>query len=218
MRIPLLTVAATMLFTAAASAQPRTPAPPSAGGEETGYVEGVAQSSFGHVTSQSYGIEAGYVIGPQAEVLLELGRVSDASTQAIQDSADTIAGSLAATGVSVTVREPVSFLAVGGKYVVATHGAFHPYVLAGVGVARVKHDVVFRVAGADVTSNIGQFGVALGGDLSGTETKFAIVAGAGGMIPIGRRFLLDLQFRVNRVMSDPAISFARAGIGFGIRF
>ena len=221
MRTLLLSIAATFACAALAAAQPAAPPPSSpaaAAGPETGYLEGVAQSAFGHVTSQSYGIEAGYVVEPQVDIFFEVGRVTDASTQGIEDSAQVITNALAGSGITATVREPVSFLAVGGKYLIATGGAFHPYVLVGAGVARVKQDVVFRTGGVDVTSTISQYGVALGGDLSGTSTKVTVMAGAGAMIPLGRRLVLDLQLRINRVLSDPAISFGRAGIGFGVRF
>lgn len=206
-----MSLVATFACAAAAAAQP-------AAAPETGYLEGVAQSAFGHVTSQSYGIEAGYAVEPQVDVFFEVGRVSDASTAGIEASALVITNALAGSGVTVTVREPVSFLSAGGKYLIGTSRGFHPYVLGGAGLARVKADAVFKAGGVDITSTIGQYGVALGGDLSGTSTKVAVMAGAGAMIPLGGRLVVDLQLRINRVFSSPAITFGRAGIGFGVRF
>jgi len=210
-----MSIVATFTCAAVAAAQPGAGA---ASAPETGYLEGVAQSAFGHVTSQSYGVEAGYRVRPQVDLFFELGRAADVSTQGVEDDAQVIAGALAGSGVSVTVREPVAFLTVGGKYLIATSGGFHPYVLGGLGMARVTQDVLFRTGGVDVTSTISQFGVALGGDLSGTATNAMVTLGTGAMIPIGPRFVLDLQLRLNRVLSSPAIFFGRAGLGLGVRF
>ena len=54
-----------------------------------------------------------------------------------------------------------------------------PYVLGGVGFARVTKKVVFAVGGTDVTSTLTQFGVVLGSDLSGEFTKPMLTVGGG---------------------------------------
>ena len=45
-----------------------------------GYVEGVIQSAFGNVTSQSYGAEVGFTVRPNLQVFGEVGRVRDVAT------------------------------------------------------------------------------------------------------------------------------------------
>ena len=46
---------------------------------DQGYVEAVAQSAFGNVTSQSFGVEAGINITPSTQVFVEFGQTRDTS-------------------------------------------------------------------------------------------------------------------------------------------
>jgi hypothetical protein len=185
-----------------------------------GYVEGVIQSAFGNVTSQSFGAEVGFTVTRNVQVFVEAGRVRDAATPSIGAAAQIIAAGLSQTQANVgfQVKEPVTFGVAGLKFVVPTAGALRPYVLAGGGIASVKQDVAFTVGGADVTSNLPQLGVTLGTDLSGTFTKPMVVVGAGAMWP-WQRLVVDLQYRFGRIFADDeAINVSRAGIGIGIRF
>src|ERR1700687_1143221 len=60
----------------------------------TGYVEGVAQSAFSNVKSQSYGAEAGYTIATGVQVFLEGVRIRDVATPDLGVNAPTISGAL----------------------------------------------------------------------------------------------------------------------------
>jgi opacity protein-like surface antigen len=186
-----------------------------------GYVEVVAQSAFGNVTSQSYGVELGYTVESNVQVFLEAGRTRDVATAQLGDAAELIAGALSQTqsGVSFTVREPVTFGAAGAKYLFDTGTRVMPYALAGFGVAHVKHDVAFAVGGTDVTSSISQYGIVLGTDLSGSFTKPMLVFGVGATYPAWRQLVLDFQFRYGRIFApDQGINVSRAGIGVGYAF
>jgi opacity protein-like surface antigen len=205
-----------LALASAASAQ--TPA--GASDADHGYVEGVIQSAFGNVTSQSFGAELGFTLMPNIQVFGEVGKVRDAATSSIGSAAQIIAGALSQTQANVAfrVKEPVTFGVAGLKFVVPTAGTLRPYVLAGGGVASVKQDVAFTVGGTDVTSNLGSLGVTLGTDLSGTFTKPMIVVGAGAMWP-WQRLVVDLQYRFGRIFAeDEGINVNRAGIGVGVRF
>jgi opacity protein-like surface antigen len=185
------------------------------------YVEGVAQSAFGNVTSQSFGVEAGVRIGGGPDVFAEFGRVADVSTAEISADAQLVASQLAQlqNNVSFSVAEPVRFFAAGVKYGMPTSWSLKPYVLAGFGFATVRQDVAFRVGNSDVTSTLDQFGIALGGDLSGSFTKPMVVVGAGAIYPIHGSFFADFQFRYNRIFAPgSAIPLGRAGLGLGFRF
>jgi opacity protein-like surface antigen len=209
---------AAVLLALAWVASAQTPA--SASDADHGYVEGVIQSAFGNVTSQSFGVELGFTLMPNIQVFGEVGRVRDAATSSIGAAAQTIAGALSQTQANVAfqVKEPVTFGVAGLKFVVPTAGTLRPYVLAGGGVASVKQDVAFTVGGADVTSNLGSLGVTLGTDLSGTFAKPMIVVGAGAMWP-WQRLVVDLQYRFGRIFAeDEGINVNRAGIGIGVRF
>jgi opacity protein-like surface antigen len=189
---------------------------------DRGYVEGVVQSAFGNVTSQSYGVELGVKVIPNVQVFAEAGMVRDVATSEIGAAAQAIAGFLSQTQASVQfrVKQPVTFGAAGLKFVIPTASALRPYVMGGGGIAQVKQDVTFTVAGTDVTPNLAsQFGVQLGSDLSGTFTKPMIVAGAGVMWPAWQRLVVDVQYRYGRIFAeDNALTVSRAGVGVGLRF
>jgi opacity protein-like surface antigen len=196
--------------------------PASASDPDRGYVEAMAQSAFGNVTSQSYGAEFGVTVRPNLQVFVEAGTVGNVATSQIGAAAQTIAGYLSQTqaNVAFSVKEPEMFGVAGIKIIVPTSGAVRPYVLGGAGLARVKQDVAFTVGGTDVTSNLASsYGVTLGTDLSGTFTKPMLDVGAGAMWAPMTRLILDLQFRFGRVFAeDGGINVTRAGIGVGVRF
>src|SRR5229473_3283272 len=138
-----------------------------------GYAEGVAQSAFGNVTSQSYGAEIGVTVASGLQVFVEGGQTRDVATTALSSAAQVIANALGQTqpGVTYGVKQPVTFGAAGLKYLFQIDSQLQPYVMAGGGIAKVKQDVTFAVNGSDVTSTLPQLGVVLGSDLSGSATK-----------------------------------------------
>jgi opacity protein-like surface antigen len=189
--------------------------------DSKGYVEGVAQSAFGNVTSQSYGGEFGITVVPSVQVFVEGGVVRNIATPDITASAQQIAAYLSRTQASVgyTVKQPVTFGVVGVRFVVPTTGRVQPYVMGGGGLASVKQNVTFRVGGTDVTANLPQYGVQLGSDLSSSFRKPMFVVGGGINWAIWQRMVLDFQYRYGRILAqDGAINVGRAGIGIGVRF
>jgi hypothetical protein len=65
----------TLVFAAVASAQTSTPPRPQAA--DAGYVEAVGQAAFSDVTSQSYGVEAGFSVRPHLQVYTDIGFTRD---------------------------------------------------------------------------------------------------------------------------------------------
>ena len=85
-------------------------------------------------------------------------------------------------------------------------------------MAQASPDAEFTIGGVNVTNSLDQFGVVLGSDLAGASTTAMMEIGAGVVYDITDRFYLDAEFRYNRVFTDAAIPFGRAGAGIGIRF
>jgi opacity protein-like surface antigen len=219
MKMAIAGILAWMALPCAASAQAPTPAPAQAPGK--GYVEVVAQSAFGNVTSQSFGGEFGITVLPGVQLFVEAGQVNNVATAEIGAAAAKIAGYLSQTQANVgyTVKQPATFGAAGVKLNIPVSGRLQPYIMAGGGVAKVKQDVRFSVGGTDVTSNLTPYNVVLGTDLSGTFTKPMAVVGIGVMWPAWQRLVLDFQYRYGRIFADgQAINVSRAGLGFGVRF
>jgi len=202
-------------------AQAQTPTRGAAAGPGNGYVEGVAQSAFGNVTSQSYGAELGVTITSGLQIFAEGGRIGNVATADITASAQVIAGFLsrAQNGtVSYSVKQPATLFAAGVRYLIPVTGSAQPYVMGGFGMAKVQQQVAFLIGGTDVTSNLLQYGVTLGTDLSGDFTKPMLIVGGGVAWPVWQRLVLDFQYRYGRIMADEAITAQRAGIGVGVRF
>lgn len=182
-----------------------------------GYVEVVAQSAFGNVTSQSFGFEGGIALTRVATLFAEFGMARDTSPKSIGQAAQVIANSLGA-GSGYTVKQPVQFGIVGFQYAIPFSERFHPYFAAGGGLAKVKRDVTFSVGGADVTSKLDTYGVVLGTDLAGTVSKPMLSAGGGVIWNVTSRIFFDASYRFGRIMTDTTgtnLSRAGAGIGFG---
>jgi len=190
---------------------------------DKGYVEAVGQSSFGNVTSQNFGAEVGFTIAPHLQVFAEIGKTRDVATTALGSNAQRMAGALIAVdpNTSYSVKEPVTFGAIGLRFLVPVSGKAQPYLLGGGGIAKVTPDVKFFVGGSDVTANLQQapYYLVLGSDLSGSSTKPMFVVGGGVAYPVWKQLLLDFQVRFGRILAeDEAITVGRAGLGIGIRF
>jgi opacity protein-like surface antigen len=96
-------------------------------------------------------------------------------------------------------------------------------VLAGAGLAHVTTEVAFAVNGTVVDP--AQFGVQLGGDLSGGTNKAIIIVGGGVNIPFMKRYFADLGYRYGQILAktgeietDKGIKTQRVVFGFGVRF
>jgi opacity protein-like surface antigen len=219
MKISIAAILSWVALTCTAYAQ--APAPAAPGQSSRGYVEAVAQSAFGNVTSQSFGVELGVTIVPAVQVFVDVGLARDTAPSSLGIAAQVVAGFLSQTQSNVTFRgkQPVTFGLAGVRFPFASSSKIEPYVLAGGGMAQVKKDVSFTVNGSDVTGTIGQLGVVLGSDLSGSETKPMLTLGVGAVWPAWQRLIIDFQYRYGRVFTeDEGLNVSRAGIGIGVRF
>jgi len=199
----------------------QTPAPSPTPATDRGYVEGVAQSAFGNVTTQSYGVEFGYTVRRDLQVFGEFGKIRDVAGTTFTGDASTIANALSQVqpaAVGFTARRPVIFFAGGIKYRPPSTLPVQPYVLGGFGFGNVDNDVTFTLGGAAASeSTLAQY-VTLGTDLSGASTSPMLTLGGGVTMPLWRTLLLDVQYRYGRIFADEGISTNRAGVGFGVRF
>jgi opacity protein-like surface antigen len=182
-----------------------------------GYAEGVAQSAFGNVTSQSFGGEFGIAVRPGVSIFVEGGFIRDAAPASLGTAAQTLASAVTVLAGPTTyrVKEPITFGVAGVKYAFpVSSSSVAPYVLGGAGFAQAKKDVSFTTPSGDITQY-----ATLGTDLSGSETKAMISVGAGVDWLIGRVVVIDLQYRYGRVFtSGDGLNLNRAGVGVGVRF
>ena len=189
--------------------------------ESTGFIEGVAQSAFGNVTSQSFGIEGGVMLAPRIAVIAEFGMVRDSSPKSLGATAQIVAGALTlaqSAAVSYSVKQPIGFGQVGMRYIIPHSEKLHPYVEVSGGLAKVKRDVRFTAGGTDVTDKLTTYGIVLGTDLAGTESKLMITGGGGVVYNFTETVVGDAGYRFSRINTDPGTTVNRVGAGIGIRF
>ncbi len=215
-----MALAVGFLSAAATVVSAQTPPPAPAAVLDHGYIEGIAQSAFGNVTSQSSGAEIGITLRKELQVFGSFGKIRDVATPEIGASAQTIAGALTLlqTGaVSYSVKEPATFVVGGVRYRIPSASVLKPYLLGGAGMATVTKNVTFFIAGANAASTLAQY-VTVGTDLSGDETKLIFVVGGGIVWPAWRQLIVDLQYQYGHISTDTPITVNRAGIGVGVRF
>ncbi len=189
---------------------------PTAADDSRGYAEAVAQSAFGNVTSQSFGGELGVTFHPGLQVYLDTGYVRDTAPSTLSSQAQAVAADISAKagGGTYQVKQPVTFGVVGIKYrLPVDQSRYSPYLMFGGGAARVEKSTTFTVA----TGSVSDY-VAVGSDLTGTETKGMVSGGIGLDIAFGRMFYVDLQYRFGRVFTTDGLNINRAGAGVGVRF
>ncbi len=184
--------------------------------DQRGYIEGVAQASFGNVTSQAFGVEGGFRVATNTFVFGEVGHANDTAPAELGTAAQQVAGAI---GAGYAAKQPMTFFDAGLRYQYPAAPNIRPYAMAGFGVAQVTHDVTFTVGGNDVTNSMSTYGVVLGSDLSGSETAAMLVLGGGVQWTPWERLVADLQFRYGRVSTEgSATNITRAGIGIGVKF
>jgi len=208
---------ALMLCTGAARASAQA-TPAQSTSATSGYVELVANSTFGNVTSQAYGGEIGYRVWNEAQLYVEGGVVRNAATSSLSTAAQSIAGALAQlqpAAVTYSVKQPVTYFSAGIRFPLSTQAKVIPYVIAGFGLAKVKKDVSFEIASSEPITQY----VTLGEDLSGSQNSPLLNVGVGAAWPVWQRMVIDFQFRVMRVFAeDEGMNIGRGGVGVGFRF
>ena len=215
---------------AAAHAQagdPSQPAPASTANPELlqRYGEFAFGPTFGHKLGGMFGGEVSMPF-KHIQFFVEGGRMTNTATADLQNAANVITGVLSAAGsASSKVKQPVNYVAVGGRYELPMEGRIHPYGLVGVGVAKVEKDVRFLVNGNDVTSQLlDVYGVQLGRDLAGSQTKALLEVGVGAHVNLnagflGDRWFGDASYRYGRVfLEGQGLNTSRIQFGIGTTF
>lgn len=210
-----------LLMAGPASAQTMTQGGASAPSVETFYGGVFAGSSVVHKWGGTAGVEAGFRVRPNLDLIAEGGWAKNAVTKDRAGAPKPIVEYLERTqqtNASATVEAPTLFGAGGVRWVFERQGAWRPYVLATVGRAQVEHKTTFTVGGADVTSAIESYGVTVGLDLQGKETAWTAGAGAG-VLYVGNRWYADAGLRYTSIqLEQAATGLWRAAIGIGFRY
>jgi opacity protein-like surface antigen len=187
------------------------------------YGELAAAATFGHKSSGSVGLEAGYSLSDAWQLFVEVGRMSNVATTDVDQRGQIIANYISG---SVSTVQRAAYFDAGVKYSLVPIGMWHPYGVLGLGGASVKTSTAFAVNGVDVTGQLlDVYGVRLGNDLSSTLTKLFLTVGVGATMPFRSRYLVDIGYRYGRIFpktsvidQDKAINTQRLQAGIGVRF
>ena len=219
------------VLSCAATAAAQTPAPPAKTNVApadiptpvvnlwyAGIVTGAAGAKKGGAAA---GGEAGVRAWRTVDVSLEVGWFQNAANSRPLGAAATLAGFLQSTygkSSTSTVRVPITYGTLNGRWVFESARKYRPYGVLGLGGARVVRKPTFTLDGADITGTLGQYGVALGADLTGHSSHPAVTLGVGVLIPY-KKWYGDVGYRLTTVMTTgQSTKVNRFNVGFGARF
>lgn len=195
------------------------------------YVTGVGGfTATSDTTSGNVMGEAGVRIAPHVLVFGSLGEFHNLQPSELQPTVDSTTSVLATgQGLNVlgTARVPAWYSVGGLRYEVLTKGRASPYLLGGIGTARLKPTAQFTFSsgtlpdgsrptvGDDVTSQL-----VAAGDFTAPPptTAFMFTLGGGVEIPMARHWGIDAGYRFSRVAADTPLNAQGATFGFGCRF
>ena len=187
---------------------------------------GVAISS--DATSGDVAFEAGMRIAPNLFVFGNIGQFHNLQPSQLQPTVDSTDLTLAASGLTVngTARVPALHAVAGLRYEIPTSKGFSPYVLGGIGFARLSPTAQFTyqsgtltgftpTVGEDVTTQLESLG-----DYTqpASSTAFMFTLGGGVDVPVAPHLMVDVGYRVSRVSADTPVSANSFVAGFGYRF
>lgn len=219
MRVMIMAAAATLLTAAPLFAQ-----------SERGYVRGIGGfTTTADVTSGDVLGEAGARVAPHVSIFGDVGQFHNLQPSEVQPAVDTTVATLSSSiGLNVlgTGRVP-AWYSLGGVRIEGSGKRVTPYVLGGVGVARLTPKAQFTyssgtlpdgstpAAGDDVTTAL----LTAGDFTSPTPTTAAMFTVGGGVdVPVARHWAIDAGYRYSRVATDTPLNAQGATFGFGYRF
>jgi hypothetical protein len=166
----------------------------------------------------AFGGEIGARLTGRLNVFGEFLDATDTATRRRIGTAMDVATALQAsqgTPATGTVKAPAALFMGGIRYVVHRSGDLRFFVQGEGGVARVTFQPTFTLAGADITSQLSQFGVTLGADLAGTATNAAFGGGVGVELERGPWYLGGQIGLLSIKTPSQASNVVRATFTFG---
>jgi opacity protein-like surface antigen len=219
MRVVIIAATVTLLTAAPLLAQ-----------TERGYVTGLGGfAASPDTTSGDVMGEAGVRIAPHLLLFGDLGQFHNLQPSDAQPAVDDTTALSAAQGLNVlgTARVPAWYGVGGLRVEIPTHSRVSPYVLGGIGSARLTPKARFTFAsgtlpdgstpavGDDVTTAL-----VSAGDFAAPPPSraFMFTVGGGVDIPVARHWAVDAGYRSSRVSADTPLTAQGATFGFGYRF
>ena len=199
--------------------------------ERRGYVEGAGNfiDASGAKTGGTTG-EVGFKVAPNLVIFGTVGNIHDVQSAALQTPVDQAVSNLAlnndltATGI---VRNPAWYSLGGARIQFPNRHALTPYVLGGIGFARLNPSTRFTyesgtplsgdsdTTGTDITTDVVTNGFYT---QPVSTTGLMLRTGAGVQIPVGKHLLGDIGYNVSRISADTPVHTQNVTFGLGFRF
>jgi opacity protein-like surface antigen len=203
------------------------------GQDAAGYITGLGgfAASVGNTTADLL-VEGGVRVAPHVMVFGNVGRFGNLQAD-LQPTLDATTAALAANqGLSVLGggSMPASYVTGGLRVEVPTRSRVLPYVLGGVGVARLNPTAQFTfssgimpdgstpVVGTDVTPILTSAGSFTAPPAS---SAFMFSLGGGVQVPVAPHWVVDAAYRYSRIAADSTLSaspLTTNGMTFGIGY
>ena len=192
-------------------------------------VAGGPSAISGASTTGNAAGEVAFRIAPRVMVFGNVGHMRDAQssslTTSVNDALSTLADNdLTATG---TTKTPAWYSMGGARIQLSNKSAIRPYVLGGVGFARLNPSATFLyqsgttssgdvpVPGDDITSDVIASG-AFAAPVASTELMFR--GGAGVQVPLNKHLLGNVGYSLSRISSASPIYAQDLTFGVGVSF
>ena len=231
MRTLMIAATVTLLAAAPLFAQEK-----GVGGEDaSGYITGLGgfATSIGNTTGDVR-FEGGVRIAPHVMVFGNIGRFGNLQGD-LQPTLDATTAALAANeGLTVIGGGslPATYFSGGLRVEVPTNSRVMPYVLGGLGVARLNPTAQFTFSsgimpdgstpavGTDVTTALTSAG---GFTAPPASSAFMFTLGGGVQVPVAPHWVVDAGYRYSRIAADTTLSASPLNangmtFGFGYRF
>jgi opacity protein-like surface antigen len=198
---------------------------------ERGYITGAGGFAVSpDATSGDVLGEVGVRVGPHLMVFGDVGQIHNLQPSDIQPAIDNTTSALAGfTGLGVvgTGRVPAWYSLGGVRYEAPARARVSPYVLGGLGFARLTPTATFTYSsgtlpdgtvptvGADITSTL-----LSAGDFTAppASTAFMFTLGGGVEVPVAQHWAADIGYRFSRIAAATPVDSQGATFGFGYRF
>jgi opacity protein-like surface antigen len=172
---------------------------------ERGFVRGFGGVTFGTAeVSSVFGGGGGVNVGPNVQIVGEIGRIQDVLPSELQDDLDffiTVLSLELGVPISVDVKAPAIYGLGGLRFNVPTAGRVRPFVEGQVGVANISFHVDAEVAGIDISQEVE--------DEADLDNESEVLLGLGGGLNLALTDTLgiDLGYRYGRIFTDdPAVN------------
>jgi len=177
--------------------------------------------------------EGGRRIAPHTMLFGNVGRFANLQGD-LQPTLDATTAASSTQGVTVAATGSLpAWYGLGGvRAEIPASDHFVPYVLGGIGAARLTPTAQFTftggimpdgstpAVGTDVTSTLTSAGIYTA---PATSTAFMFMLGGGAQVPLASRWAVDLGYRYSRIAADSTLSASPLNtnavtFGFGYRF